>query len=440
MVIGGGIAGTLAAWALRGHAARVLVVERGTYPAAPDFRDGVPQGRHAHLLLEGGHRALEAMMPGIRAELAAAGAVSVRMSGDHGLRWLSSAGWMAPHATDLAFLSCTRPVIDHVVRARLYDESAVRTVDGTDIEFLQNAAVVGLLGDARAVSGVRIRTRGHLTESRLSAELVVDASGRRSLLSTWLTELGFSPIPTEIVDAHVAYRTRLVHRQPDPDCGFTALYLQASRSAPFTGVLLPVEGDRWIVSLGAMGRGREPAPGTAGFEHLLTQLRDPLLREVLRDAEPASGVRGFRPGPSMRRHLEHRYTPAGIVALGDAATTLNPVYGQGITVAARSAQALRAAVERHHGIGHAAARAARQAIAATSRDAWLMSSAEDARYTGVPTGPLIRTQHRLLDRVLDRVTSDVRVTAAFERVMSLVAPPTALLHPSILASVLAGSR
>ncbi|TWE21644.1 NAD(P)/FAD-dependent oxidoreductase [Kitasatospora atroaurantiaca] len=432
VVIGGGLAGTLAAWALRGFAERIVVVERDRYPEQPGFRAGLPQGRHAHLLLEAGHRVLEELMPGAREELLAAGAVRVRLAGD--LRWLSSAGWMAEFESDLAFLSCTRPVLDRVVLDRVRGESS--------IEFLEGTEVVGLLGSAQTLTGVQVRERGDGSgEVRdLQAELIVDASGRSSALPSWLAELGCAPVPEERVDAGIAYASRLFHRPPGLDLGYTALYLQTKApDAPRLGVLLPVEDDRWIVSVGGM-RGAEPEPGEAGFNKQLDLLRDPGMREVLASAQPAGEVRGFRPGPGVWRHYERR-APEGLVALGDAACTFNPVYGQGITVAAFGARALRAATTRHGGIGHAAARAARKGVAAVTKDPWVMSSSEDVRFattTGGPSGALVRVQHRFLDRVLARATTDPRVCAAFQEVMSLVAPPTSLFRPAVLAPVLRG--
>lgn len=431
VVIGGGLAGLVAAWALVGSAEQIVVIERDHYPQQPDFRAGVPQARHAHLLLEGGHRTLEAMMPGIREELHVAGAVRVAMSGD--LRWLSSAGWMAEHHSDLAFLSCTRPVLEHAIRQRVHRESSITIIEG--------AEAVGLLGSADTVTGVRVRERG--ADNRryvVRAELVVDASGRSSSLSSWLVELGCRPAPEERVDAGVAYASRLFHRPPGLDIGCRALYVQTrAPDQPRTGSLLPVEGNRWIVSVGGM-RGAEPEPGERGFTEMLANLRDPALREALRAAQPAGKVHGFRPGPSIRRHYE-RVAPAGVVAIGDSACSVNPVYGQGMTVAIRGGRALQTAVRRHGGIGHAAAREARSLIAAESRDAWMMSSSEDVRFpttTGGPSGALTRIQHTFLDRVLRCSTTNPTVTAAFTEVMSLVASPTALLRPRVLGSVVLG--
>ncbi|MFE4518515.1 FAD-dependent oxidoreductase [Kitasatospora sp. NPDC056783] len=449
VVIGGGLAGMAAAWALRGFAERIIVVERDRYPEGPEFRAGVPQGRHAHLVLEAGHRLLEEMMPGINRELTAAGAQQVAASD---VRWLSSAGWLAEYQARLRFLCCTRPLLDKLVLDRVRAHPAIEILEGTD--------VVGLLGSATAVTGVKVRERGsgrgsehgsaHGSESdpgrgsgrgevrEVPAELVVDAAGRSSSVPKWLAELGCRPVPEERVDAGVAYASRVFHRPAGSDLGNRAVYLQTKApDRPRMGVLLPVEGDRWIVSLAGM-RGAEPAADETGFTEHLGMLRDPMLEEVLRGAEPAGEVRGFLPGPGVRRHYE-RSSPDGLVVVGDAVSTFNPVYGQGVTVALFCARELRRTARRHGGIGHATARAARRAVATVSKIPWMISCTEDARFhatTGAPSGALVGLQHRFFDKVLAGSTRDPEVTAAFHEVMSLVAPPTLLLRPSVLGVVL----
>ncbi|MFJ8473277.1 FAD-dependent monooxygenase [Kitasatospora sp. NPDC094011] len=432
VVIGGGLAGVTAAWALRGFAERILVVERDRYPAEAVFRAGVPQARHGHLVLEAGHRALEELMPGSKQELAAAGAHRVLVSGD--LKWLGAAGWLADYPAQMSFLSCTRPVLDKVVLDRVRTEPSIEFLEGTD--------VVGLLGSAQAVTGVKVRERGpdRAEVREIPAELVIDAAGRSTSVPKWLAELGCRPAPEERVDAGVAYTSRLFHRPAGSDPGHKAVYLQTKApSKPRLGVLLPVEGDRWIVSLAGM-RGAGPGPGEEGFNRHLAQLRDPLLQEMLREAEPAGEVRGFQAGPGVRRHYE-RSCPEGLVVVGDAASTFNPVYGQGVTVALFCAQALRRTATRHGGIGHATAREARRGVTAASKVAWMMSSAEDVRFpatTGGPSGVMTGIQRRYLDKVLAGTTRDPVVTAAFHEVLSLVAPPSRLFHPTVLAAVLRG--
>ncbi len=461
-MVGGGLAGLTAAWALRGFADRIVVVERDRYPEGVEYRPGVPQARHAHLVMEAGHRALEEMMPGIRRQLTDAGAQFVSATRD--LRWLSSAGWMADYdPASVSFLCCTRPLLDKAVLDRV-------RADGS-IEFLEGTEVVGLLGSSRAVTGVRVRARGasdgggdgdgdgeiggevgggragggrsdavRSAVEEIPAQLVVDATGRRATTPAWLAELGCPPVPEEQVDAGVAYATRLFHRPPGFDPGWKSAYIQtAAPHIKTLGVLIPVEGDRWIVGLGGM-RGAEPEPGEAGYNKLLNELRHPILSEALRDAEPATEVRGFRPGPSVRRHYE-RSPVQGLLVTGDAASSFNPVYAQGITVAAFAARALRRSLVRRGDLGPATVRDAQRGIMEASKAPWMMSSSEDVRFpatTGGPSGALIRLQHRALDRVLAAATRDPAVTSAFHEVLAMTSPPSALLRPNVLAGVLRG--
>jgi len=441
VVVGGGLAGCLAAWALVGQADRILVLERDRYPEQPAFRPGTPQSRHAHLLMEGGRRALHELLPGLDADLLARGAVPVPVPG--GLRWLSSGGWMPRFATDLTFVSCTRQVLDEAVLQRVRAEPSVTFLEGTE--------AVGLIGDGAAVTGVRARARGAAPDGtragaaaaveELAADLVVDASGRSSRMPQWLRALGCAKTPEDRVDAGVAYTSRLFHHAPGIDASLSALYIQTQApDHPRLGVLLPVEGNRWVVSLGGM-RGSEPEPGAAGFDSFLGLLRDPALREVLSTASPAGEAYGFRPGASIRRHFE-RGAPDGLVVLGDAACTFNPVYGQGISIAAFGALALRDGV-RERGLGPGTSRHVQAGVAAAAKDAWMMASAEDVRFpttTGGPSGAVLRLQHRYLDRVIARSSRDEEVCARFSEVMTLVTPPAVLFRPKVAWPVLRDPR
>ncbi len=157
-------------------------------------------------------------------------------------------------------------------------------------------------------------------------------------------------------------------------------------------------------------------------------------------AKPTGPARGFVPGPSVWRHYERSATH-GFLALGDASCTFNPVYGQGMTVAALAARALRDAVHHRGDLGHAAVRETRDAIAGVTRNPWQMAAGEDVRFagtTGGPSGLQVRVQQRMLDRVLARAVTDARVAGAFHRVAAMVEPPALLFRPSVLGPVLFG--
>lgn len=200
MVIGGRLAGVLAVSALVGQVDAITVVERDRYPAGRAFRKDVPQARHLHILLSGGQRALEEVLPGTVTALGAAGARSLYLPRD--LLTRTPTGWQRRfderrHLT----LSVTRPVLDTVVRER-----ALRAAAGsaTRVEVLEATEAIGLTGDAGRVTGVRVRSRdgepGARSERELRAALVVDASGRGSRTPQWFAALGAPAVRTTFAE------------------------------------------------------------------------------------------------------------------------------------------------------------------------------------------------------------------------------------------------
>ncbi|MGW9078943.1 NAD(P)/FAD-dependent oxidoreductase [Streptomyces kronopolitis] len=222
LVIGGGLAGMLAVTALTGHVDTITVVERDRYPQGRAFRKGVPQARHLHILLSGGERALEQLLPGTVDALAEAGARSLELPRD--LLTRTPTGWQRRfderrHRT----LSVTRPVLDAVVRERALRAAAG---SGTRVEVLEATEAVGLTGDARRVAGVRVRSRDGARCGRdLTAGLVVDASGRGSRTPQWFAALGRTAPHEVTVDAGIAYATRM--------------YRPGDAAAPEVGVNVP---------------------------------------------------------------------------------------------------------------------------------------------------------------------------------------------------------
>jgi 2-polyprenyl-6-methoxyphenol hydroxylase-like FAD-dependent oxidoreductase len=164
IVIGGSMAGLLAARALADHFERVTIIERDAYAAAPAQRKGVPQGHHLHVLLARGLEIVEEFFPGLRGELIAAGSPTVDTGAD--LAWLTPAGWGKPFSSGLTIQAFTRPLLDHIVRRRL---AAVRHV-----RFVNECEVFGLLPDAAGagISGVALRHRAR------RADAVVTRRGR----------------------------------------------------------------------------------------------------------------------------------------------------------------------------------------------------------------------------------------------------------------------
>jgi len=441
VVIGGSMAGLLAARVLADHFERVTVVERDRFPAEPAFRKGVPQARHVHVLLTRGSRALERLFPGVTAELAAAGAPAVDWTAD--LAVLMRGGWHPRFPSGMVTRTCSRALLEWTIRRRVAARSNIR--------FLEACDVVDLLPDpsGAGVAGARLRWREAPPErlapeerEALRADLVVDASGRDSRAPRWLGALGY-PAPAETtINSFLGYATRWYRRPAGFAADWKALLLSAGPpEGKRGGVILPVEGDRWFVTLTGGGRDYPPAD-EADFLAFARTLRAPTLYEAILGAEPLSPVYSYRRTENRLRHYERlpRW-PEGFVVVGDAVCAFNPVYGQGMTVAALAAEALDACLAAQTARGGLAGLAPRfqRQLAKVNEPAWLLATGEDFRYReteGGRPGWTARLLHRYMDHLLLAAAQDPAVHRVFIEVIQLLQPPRALARPSIALAVL----
>ncbi|WP_422070549.1 NAD(P)/FAD-dependent oxidoreductase [Streptomyces orinoci] len=436
VVIGGSLAGLLAARVLADHADSVTIVERDRFPQGPRSRAGVPQDRHTHVMLESGQQALETLLPGICAEMSEEGSPRVGLPNDL-VAW-QSGRWNRRTAATSHILTGTRPLTEWVVRRRVLADARIKVLEHTE--------VMGLLGNAARVRGVRIRERGPDAARRdgvaLDAELVVDASGRASHAPDWLAALGAEPPRQETLETGLAYATRLYRRQPGaPEFPYGGIHFLPNPGQQRTGLLLPAEDGLWTVLLAGL-RGSEPPTDEAGFEDFAGLLPHPVLRDWLRTAEPASPVHGFRNTANIRRRYDlPGRRPAGFLATGEALCSFNPTYGQGMSVAALSALALRDALNGQGGTPTTLR--VQRALSGAARQAWEIATGADRKMPGARGSA---TRSTLLDRPADwylgrvqrRSCGDPRVGAAFRKVLALSAPTTSLFAPAIARAVLFG--
>jgi 2-polyprenyl-6-methoxyphenol hydroxylase-like FAD-dependent oxidoreductase len=277
----------------------------------------------------------------------------------------------------------------------------------------------------------------------VAADLVVDCSGRGSRSDRWLGALGFPAPDVTEVKVGVSYATRLFERADgDPAGGAGALVLPTAPYEKRAGLLLPIEDDRWLVTLGGWHTEHPPAePET--FLRAAKDLPYPAIAGIVSGARPLTDIATHRFPSSRRRHFERlRRLPAGYVALGDAICSFNPVYGQGMTCAALQAQALGSMVDRHGAASGALARDFYRAAAGIVTTPWRFAVGADFNYPET-TGPRPRAVH-LLNRysrqvqLASQVSLEVRRT--FTAVQHLVAPPGALFRPSMVVKVLGAAR
>lgn len=414
VIVGGSVAGAFAAAALAGHGRRITVLERDTLPADPAPRRGVPQGRQPHVFLHRGLMAVEELLPGVQADLRAAGGVPLD-TGD--MAWLGEFGW-APMAPQYGIVSATRPLFEHVVLRH------VRALDGVEVR--DRTAVEGL---ERSRDGRwSVRVAGGVS---IPADLLIDASGRSSRLPVWLEQLGLQPARTSQVDAHVGYATAELTVPSGRTVVPGIAVLQTPSRAG--GLALPVERDRWLVA--AVGSGeRRPGRDRESFVDTLAGLPDDgVLADLVAEADLGE-IAIHRQTSNLRHHYEDAADwPDGLVVVGDALCAFNPVYGQGVTVAALEALALRDAGP----ILRSDAGALLRRLAKEADLPWRIATGEDLRYaTSEGTVPRATATFSAWTRQLGRLSAhgSTEAQVSIGRVYHLMTSPLTLLRPSLVAA------
>ncbi|WND37764.1 FAD-dependent monooxygenase [Streptomyces sp. BB1-1-1] len=436
VVIGAGLAGMLAASVLSTAGVdEVIVLDRDELPEGPEHRRGLPQGRHAHLLMAGGLAAMEELVPGVSLgkRLLAAGAHEISLSS--GMLARTPEGWLRRWRREgPVMLTCSRALLDWTVRAAVLEHCPIE---------VRKAAVVGLTGSAGRVRGVRVAAVGGDTD--LDADFVVDASGRGTRVVTWLDGLGLAGVREHTVDSGLVNATR-VYRVPEGAERFPLTIVQSDPYVSRPGrsaMVLPIEDDRWMVSCGGT-RGGEPPADPEGFLRYTLDLPDPIVGRLISGAEPLTDVHLSRSTSNVRRYLEKSARwPDGFVVLGDALATFNPAYGHGMSVAAFGARVLGRELERAGGLGAPGlARRVLRGAARSADPAWSMAVGQDVLYPGVRggrPGPADRVVTAYTRRMTRAAAGSFAAASAIWDVTSMRTPPTRMFRPGAVLAALAGS-
>ena len=438
LVIGASMAGLLAARILSDYFELVTVVERDQLPTNAEARKGVPQGRHVHLLMCRGADIIWELFPDLSAALEEDGALLISPTED--FRWFHFGNWKLQFPGPLRVHSQSRPLLEYHVRRCVAARPNVRILD--------NCEVLGLNGGADHRSGItgvcmRRRRDNVQNEEYLHTNLVVDASGRGSQTPSWLAALDYPPVEETLVKIDVGYATRIYQRPNNAPRDWKAMGIYPwPLEMKRTGYIFPIERNAWMVTLSGCLRDHPPAD-EAGFLEFARKLGRPDVYEAIKDAEPLSPIAIHKFPANRRRHYERlSHLPDGLVVLGDAACSFNPVYGQGVTVAALEASTLRACLDRHLS-SHAGNMVGfphrfQKALASVVEAPWLFATSEDFRYPATegkrPFG--IRLLQGYTQRVCRLTATNPFVTQSFYEVLNMLKPPTALFHPRILLPAL----
>jgi len=424
VVLGASIAGLLAARVLADHYTTVTVVERDRLPDGPWHRRGTPHGLHTHGLLPRGLQVVEELMPGITNQLIAEGALTGDVLGN--VRWNLGGRLVCQTDTGLPMLSASRALVEGAIRDRVRALPNVTILDGYDI--------VGLSATPGRITAARVSSVDGEGSRVLPADLVVDATGRGSRTPRWLTELGYAAPVRDEVTVDLAYSTRLFRLPPgalgDDAAVVTARFPGQLRSS----VIQRVEGGHVMVTLAGV-LGERPPPDLGGFEAYARTLATPDTYDLVRVAEPVGDAATFR-FPKYGRYRYERLDafPAGLLVVGDAACAFNPVYAQGMTVAALAALVLRGELRV---AGEPDPRRFFAAMAGVLEVPWRMAVGADLAIPGVvgPDMPPSPLTPEYLNELRHVATEDPVVAVAFIRVTALIDPPTALMRPEIVERV-----
>lgn len=436
IVIGGSITGLLSARVLADKFELVTVVETDRLPCRPIARKGVPQSVQPHLLFTRGYRLLEEMFPGIGNDLGTAGALTIDWVRE--FNFFGKFGWniISNSPSDIISFTCSRPILEWTIRQRLSEFSNVR--------FLERHRVIGLMYELNEsqVTGVLLKLIDERTEDKLSASLVIDASGRRSQAPQWLEDIGFKRPPETVIDPFLGYATRRYKERKDSDFKWKVMLIsQLPPQSTRLGYLARIEGGEVIATLGGYGHDFPPTDNT-GFLNFARSLRDSTFYEVISNLEPVSSIEAYRATTNRMRHYDKIPLPQGFVVLGDAVCSLCPAYGQGITVSALSVKVLC------NWLNLAWSQQSRKSfssllfqknLAKSNSSFWNLATRQDLKFP-TTTGAHKRHQYKgllslYIDGLLRLSKEDENLHTLLIGVMQAVKSPIMLLHPLIIFRV-----
>ncbi|MFL6194658.1 MAG: FAD-dependent oxidoreductase [Thermoanaerobaculia bacterium] len=431
IVIGGSIGGMLAARVLSEHFDRITLIERDHLPEGGANRAGVPQARHLHFFLKRGLSVVEELFPGVKPDLLAAGSHLLDQGKD--FRILYRSGWSPKVPCNLEICTFTRPLLESTIRRHLLEDSKIQILDRREV-----AGLVMDEGGTR-VEGVRVRPRGQEDgDVTLRADLVVDVSGRGSKAPEWLEAAGYERPEETVVDAFWGYATRIY----EPVEGFSAEWkslflLNRPPYQPRAGIIQPIEGNRWIVTLAGVMRDYPPTD-EEGFLRFARSLSSPELFRAIERARPLSKIWGYRQTENRLRHYEKlSRLPRGFVTMGDAVCSFNPVYALGMTLTCLAVMELRDSLR--EGRGQVESLKFQKRLARLAAGSWALTTGEDLRWPATQGGeitPKVKFMHWYIDQIIRLIPQSDEVFRRFQEVNHMLKPPTALFHPAISLRVL----
>lgn len=423
-VLGAGIAGLLAAKTLSTKYDKVVILERDTISLdSPEYRKGVAQSMHSHILLKHGLDCIEALVPGFTEAVLANGGIKLDAAKD----WAAMfpMGWFLNYDSGISVICASRVLLEHTLRTLVLKDNNIILIDNASIEELK------LFDDKPPIVCYRDASNA-LIEVKPSC--VINALGRNARTLQWLNSSGFGPFKEESISSYLSYSSRFYENIHFPEGVKACVIFAKDPDFPNGGIIYPIEEGKFLMTLYGLGD-NAPPDNEEGFVNFAKGLRSDLLFKAISDATPVSPIKCFIKKENTFTHYgAGKHWPYGFLVLGDALCSPNPVYGQGITAAAIAAKLLKENVNFDQNLIQY-----QKKITKGYAITWLNAKNEDLRWPSTEsssgTNVVVKLLHRFMNRVLYASSVDRDVNYAFIKVLHMIASPTILFQPKILFKI-----
>ena len=423
IVIGGSIAGLLAARVLSDYFEEIILIEKDNYVEDDQVRNGVPQANHVHILLVKGREILQDFFPELEEDLVKKGANKIDFLNDS--RYHLPSGLAPKFSSGIITFTCTRTLLENAIRHQIQKISKIKIEKGKHITSL-------VLEKSNKVS---LKTKDN---ERIHGELIVDCTGRNTKTPSWLEDIGFPKLEETKIDSFVGYATRrYIPPKNDRTWKMLAIFNNPTTN-PRTGVIYPIEDGKWLVGLYGIGKNYPPTD-EKGFLEFIKNLESRELYDVLKDATPDSEIHGYQVQGSRKYHYEKMLRwPENYIVLGDAVSVFNPYYGQGITSAALGAEVLNDMLKNNK-IEKGFTQKFQKKLAKTISLPWILGTSEDMRWPttlGKRPNVITRLVQNHAQKVLLLAPKSTLATKSFLQMMHMIKSPAIIFHPIILLQLI----
>jgi 2-polyprenyl-6-methoxyphenol hydroxylase-like FAD-dependent oxidoreductase len=430
VIIGASIAGLAAARALSPYFETVVLIERDEDLNTSNPRKAIPQGHHAHALLKSGELALENLFPNISEELLDCGAKRIDFSND--VRWYHGGQWKMRYESGFQIMIQSRPLLEQIIRHRVMALGNIKSYNGYEVESLLSNS------EKSQVTGVVLRDMASRSQKiELASDLLIDASGRGSKMPQWLEGMGYAAPEETRLKIDLTYSSRLYQAPEGKEFDWQLLVMNPEAPEILkAGYIFPVENNQWLITFAGYSGDATPKDNES-FIEFAKGLAQPDIYEYMQELIPIGDVKVFSVPQTVRRHYEKVQMPEGLLVMGDAFCAFDPVFGQGMSAAAKEAFALSELLAKATSLAQFGKQFHKQ-VSDIIEAPWMLASSEDFRYpkTVGKKSLLIPILHWYSNHIFVLSATDKEVAEAFRQVMHLLEGAEALFKPSVVVKVL----